>query len=84
MTDWSTRQDYIRVLGDLRLEINREMDRAQIGETLVEGGPLTAAMGRVLGTRGRIIHQQQEEEHGAESSTGSPGDLDPGGPVATG
>jgi hypothetical protein len=42
---------YMSMLGDLRDEVNRELDRAQVGDPVPEDDPLLVAVGRCVMAR---------------------------------
>lgn len=61
-TDWETRRAYIKALSELRLELNREMDRAQVGEELQRRDDhLTELIHKAQGLRSGIILDQEME-----------------------
>lgn len=43
--------DLIRLLGDLRVEVNQAVDRAQVGAPIPDDDPLARAIADVLATR---------------------------------
>lgn len=71
MTEWETRRRYIKVLGDLKHELAREMDRAQEGVELQRRDDrLTTLISEAQGCRIRIVREQEIEYEAANPGWG--------------